>query len=271
MGEQQQAENKKQFLRNDSLLVCSMLAVYGVCILGLIGATLWGLDCRSRRISADATSTARAVATQNANATATMVARPTEQAEYGFVDLFDDNSGDWFEESVNDEFMVGSIAIEDGLYAWNIREVKQTFVYWADFRGGKPVEDFDVYVDFKVDDASPDNVCGGFVFRMASAGWEQGAYIFSVCNNSYFSVNYYKQGKWTIISDWRYSNVIQSSDWNRIEISARGDHFTFIINNKVVSEMTDDRHLKGSLALLVEIDETKPATIWFDNFGFQTR
>jgi hypothetical protein len=35
--------------------------------------------------------------------------------------------------------------------------------------------------------------------------------------------------------------------------------------------MTDDRQLKGGLALFVDIKEEKPVSIWFDNFGLQPR
>jgi hypothetical protein len=273
MNQQPQTENKKHTLRNDSLLVCSMLAIYGVCILGFIGATLWGLDRRSTRISAHATSTAFAVATQNANATATMVARPTEQAKYAIVDPFNDNSEYWMTESSDDEFMVGAIAIQGGVYAWNMREVKQPFVYWANFRKNRPFEDFDVYVDSKIitSDGKPGDFCSGFVFRNVSYDLEEGTYTFSVCSDSYFKVEYYEKEKWNTISDWTYSRAIQRADWNRLEVSARGDHFSFIINNEVVFEMTDDRLSKGGIGLLVEVNEAEPVKIWFDNFGLQSR
>jgi len=259
-------EEKKSFLQNDHKLVCSMLVVYGLCIFGLVTATIWGLDRRNKKISADATSTANAIATQRANVTATVVAHSTEQAQYEFIDPFKDNSQFWFTDSVDDEYMKGSTAIQDGVYIWEVQKVKQTFVYWAHFRKGSQFKDFDVYVDSKI----VEDACSGFAFRAASREWDDGTYTFSVCNNSYFSVRYTRE-EWEDISGWLYSNAIQNNDWNRLEIRARGDHFTFIINNEVVFEMTDERLSKGGLALLVEVEEEKPVTIWFDNFGLQPR
>ena len=273
MGAQQQAENKKQFLRNDSLLVCSMLAIYGVCILGLIGATLWGLDRRSRQIAREATSTAFAFATEKANATATVVARTTEQAQYDFIDPFIDNVGFWSPGTIDDEYMVGTKAIQGGIYRWDIKEVKQPFVHRDNFRKGYWFEDFDIYIDsqVKVADGTSSAICSGFVFRTNSFYWDAEAYIFSVCNNSYFDIYYYKQGEREDISGQKYSSAIQNYDWNRLEVSARGDHFSFIINNEIVFEVTDDRLSRGGIALLIEVNEAEPVTIWFDNFGLQSR
>jgi len=264
-------EEKKSFLHNDRLLVCSMLGFYAFCILGLAGAAIWGLDRRNRQISANATSTAFAVATRQAQSTATAVARMTEQTQYKYIDPFNDNSQNWATELVDDEYMKGSLAINGGIYVWDVQEIKQTFVYWSHFHRGSKFANFDVYVDSRVASGEPGNVCNGFVFRTASFDWEQGAYVFSVCNDSYFYVNYYKQEKWETIADWQYSSAFRPDDWNRLEINARGDHFTFIINGEVVNEVTDDRLSTGGLALLVEVREENPVTIWFDNFGLQPR
>lgn len=271
MEQQVSAQDKKGFLQNDRLLVCSMLAFYGICILGLISVAFWGLDRRSKAISTNATSTAFAVATEQANATATIVARSTEQAQYEFIEPFNNNREYWLKELADDEYMSGRITINGGVYQWNIREVKQPFVYWSEFHRGNWVRDFDVYVDSKVAHGQLGDACSGFVFRTASVDWEKGAYTFSVCNNSYFEVYYYEQGEWQPILERTHSDAIENTDWNRLGISARGDHFTFMINNEVVFEMTDDRQKIGGLGLLVEVNETNPVDIWFDNFGYQRR
>lgn len=258
-------EGKNSFLRNDRKLVCSMFAVYGLCILGLVTATVLGLDRRNKAIAAHATSTAFA-------ATATTIAHITEQAQYAFVDRFDNNRQEWETDSINDEYMSGSVSIRDGTYVWEIQKVKQTFIRWEDFPAARWVGDFDVYVDSRTQasDGTGSSACSGFVFRESPSNWEGGAYVFSVCN-SYFYVDYYKQGKWGNISGSLRSSAIHDADWNRLEISARGSHFTFVINHEVVYEMTDDRLPRGGLALFADITEKKPVTIWFDNFGYQSR
>ncbi len=258
-------QDKKSFLRNDRKLVCSMFVVYGLCILSLVAATVWGLDSRSKQIAANATATAFA-------ATATTIARITEQAQYNFVDPFDNNREQWETDSINDEYMSGSVSIRDGVYIWEVQKVKQPFIRWEDFPAARWVGDFDVYVDSRVKtaDGTASRACSGFVFRESPSDWETGVYVFSVCNFNFY-VDYYGQGKWETISGSTRSHAIRNSDWNRLEISARGSQFTFIINHEVVYEMTDDRLPRGGLALFADINEEKPVTIWFDNFGFQPR
>ena len=188
------------------------------------------------------------------------------------VDDFSDNDEHWPIETVEDEYMDGSLAVKDGLYVWDIQKVKQPFVYWANFRSGYGVaEEFDLYVDSKIASVGSGEVCSGFVFRTASLDWEEGGYTFAVCNNSYFDINYYEKGEWTAISDFTSSTSIRSDDWNRLGIRARGNHYTFFINNEKVYEMTDNRLVRGGLALLVDVGETDSVSIWFDNFGFQSR
>jgi hypothetical protein len=271
MTQQPTTENQKGFLQDDRKLVCSMLVVYSLCIFGCIAAVFWSLNSRRLTLSNNATSTAVAIATQQANVTATLSARMTEQAQYKVVDDFSDNEMDWLTETVRDEFMDGSLGIYNGSYVWNIEKLKQPFIYWANLRGVYGAEDFDVYVDSKITPAASGEVCSGFVFRTASSDWEEGGYTFSVCNNSYFDVSYYEKGEWTAISDLIYSTSSLREDWNRLEIIARGNHFTFFVNNEEVYEMTDDRLQRGGLALLIEVSDVDSATIRFDNFGFQSR
>ncbi len=271
MDEVKTVEDKKSFLQNDRKLVCSMLIIYGLCILGLVAATVWGLDRRSKAISANATSTAFAQATQQAKTTATAVAHATEQTQYEFIDRFNNNAEEWLIVSSDDEFMSGSVSITRGVYLWNIQEVKKTFVWWSDFREGDEFKDFDIYVDTKIVDKEPGDACSGFIFRADSGDREKGSYVFAVCSGSNFYVSYYKGDEWKPILRGTYSRAIRNSDWNRLEIKARGNDFNFTINNDAVFEMTDDRQPKGGLALYVEVNEKRPVSISFDNFGFQSR
>ncbi len=246
----QQAENKPGFLQNDRKLVFSMLIVYGLCILVLIAATSWWLGRENNRVAA----------------------RLTEQAQYAFVDTFDNNKGQWETASIDDQYMNGSLSIKEGAYVWEIQKVKQTFTRWEDFPAASWVGDFDVYVDTRVKttDEIIGGACSGIVFRELPSDQEAGEYAFVVCN-FYFYVDYYGQGKWQGISGIIRTRAIHNSDWNRLEISARGNQFTFLINHEVVYRMTDDRLPKGGLALFVDVIEKRPVTIWFDNFGVQLR
>jgi hypothetical protein len=258
-------EDKKSFFKHDTKLIFGLLIFYGFCILALSGTVFWGWGQINKNISLNATSTAVVVSTQHAISTATAIVHATEQAQYKYIDKFD-QPGIWTVETVDDEYMTGSLAINAGIYSWNIREVKQPFYYWADSHKGTTIKDFDVYVDSKVIEG---DACTGFLFRKSPGNWEDGAYTYSVCNNSYFEVNYYKQGKWGTLQKPKYSGAIRDDGWNRLEINARKNHFIFRINNVIVFEMTDDRLPSGAIALLVDVDTTNPIILWFDNFGLQ--
>lgn len=236
-------------------------------------------------MTANATSTGFAFATQQAKATAagvtqramktaTASARTTEQAQYQLVDRFDNNKEDWWVKIVNDENMQGSVKIIAGVLRWDIQKVEQPFVDSISFHYMDNMErfdDFDVYVDTQIIDKRSGDGCSGFVFRKDTIDWEQGAYIFSVCSDSTFNVYYYKKGEWESIVRHESRSAIQDTGWNRLEINARGNDFTFLVNHEVIYEMTDDREPRGGLSLYVEVNEERPLTISFDNFGLQPR
>ncbi len=270
MDQEIPVEEKNSFFRNDRKLVCSMFVIYGLCILGLITATVWGLDRRSRQIAANATAIAGTVATQQAKITATAVARLAEQDQYEYIERFDKVSGYWFVGSYEKRYSDAKISIKDGVYIWDIADSKHSALS-TDFYKKDGIKDFDVYMDTKfVKNSETGAVCGGFYFRRQPT-WEEGTYAFTICNDSHFEVQYYDETKWHPINFSDYVSVIQSYDWNRMEISARGDHFIFTVNNTKVFEMTDDRLQGGELGIFIDIDEDNSAVIWFDNFGFQSR
>src|SRR6266516_7436954 len=124
--EQPTTENKQSFFRNDRRLVCSMLVVYGLCILGAIVATFWGLDQHNKKLLADATSTAFAIATERAKVTATAAARLAEQDQYEYVERFDTPSGYWYVGMYDENKKFGDtqLSIKDGVYIWAVADTK---------------------------------------------------------------------------------------------------------------------------------------------------
>src|SRR6185295_5174330 len=97
---------KKGFLQNDRLLVCSLLAFYGLCLIGIIAVTFRWLNDRNQILSA--------------NATATAVARTTELAQYEFIDTFASNINRWRTGPEENDYWNGSIQVESGFYIWDI-------------------------------------------------------------------------------------------------------------------------------------------------------
>ena len=127
-------------------------------------------------------------------------------------------------------------------------------------------------MDIKFTESSKDGTtCSGFYFRQPSKSVNEGSYSFTICDDAHYEIYYYGNENWEVITRAKPENTIHISDWNRIEIYARGDEFTFIINNSQVYTMTDDRLEKGELGIYIEVYEATITEIWFDNFGYQSR
>lgn len=265
----QPMEQKKSFLQNDNLLVCSMLVIYGVCILGLVGAAFFGLNQISHKKSASETATAAVISTEQAHATSTAIALATEQAQYEFIDRFDKDTQRWTTGNENNDYFIGALTIVGGVYSWDIQKVKQPFMYESDYARGSRVRNADIYIDTKITESTKSYTCSGMIVRESTEGIDGGAYIFKICNNSEYSIWFHKDN-WINICKDTYAAVIRRTDWNRLAISLREDRFTFQINGQTVYTFTDDRQPTGNVAIYMET-EGAPASIWFDNFGFQSR
>jgi len=128
-----------------------------------------------------------------------------------------------------------------------------------------------VYVDVKfaeLPETGP--ICGGFFFRKPSYDWSYGAYVFDICENGRYKILYYNEDGWQSIAEPKSVSEFFLPEWNRIEIRARRDRFTFFINNIEIHSLRDNRLRRGSLGIFVEIEAQRSASIWFDNFGYQS-
>jgi len=267
-------EQKKGFLQNDRLVVCSMLTIYGLCILGAIAAVFWGLNRRNQTISTSTTATAVAISTQEAQAFATAVVDLTQQAQYELIDRFDSNENQWNIGQWSGLEWEGSQEITSGILLWDIDHVYQYYDFATVAMEIVPVNDFvknyDTYVDTKVSIVPSGTVCSGLMFRKSPLGWETGGYSFMLCNAGNLSIHYHnvKDG-WQEINS-QYHPAVRPGDWNRLEIRVRDSHFVFLINNQTVYEMDDDRQPVGGVELMAIVEENG-AQILFDNFGYQSR
>lgn len=221
--------------------------------------------------AAQVQATAAAQAALDANTTATVIAHQTERANYPFIETFDNNKKAWATGKSDSELYAGTKSVENGAYIWDITGVKETFITWENYKSQKALGDFDVSVDGMLKAGDPANYCYGFMFREAPEGFEHGAYVFDVCESGSFETSYYnKADGWQQISGWQTSDAIKAGDWNRIEISARGSHFVFTVNDVQIFAMDDSRQATGYLSVMLDVLDKSPGTVWFDNFGLQT-
>lgn len=280
MDQQTTAPAKQKVLKGDFLFACSMLILCCIFITGLVVAPFWEFDRYQQMTSANATSTAfvvatqraKAAATQQAKAAATAAPRSTEQTQYEYVIHFNQSFiRNWYVGQYNNEDGNVRVSIQNGVYRWKINDAKDHIQGTDIHPSNRVIEDFDAYIDSKfVDSPALGAVCSGLTFRQSALGWDDGVYVFFICNDSRYEVYYFQSDMWENLT-MDYYEGIQRTDWNRIGIGARGDHFTFTINNLVVFEMTDDRRKTGGMGIFIELRDNNSAEIWFDNFGFQSR
>lgn len=224
-----------------------------------------------------ATATGQAVATHaeatsQVLATATGIRHSTQIASYEIYDEFDANWRNWETGVQNNEYWDGRIRIKDGLYIWDIREIKDPGCYsWRGFNQ-EITQDFDLSVDAKVATGSQDLLCYGVAFRASPIDFNHGSYMFSVCESGVFEVQYQNKvdGSETLIP-WTRSPAIRSDGGNTISVSADGDRVELFINHAVVSEFTDQHLKKGYVYLFVRMFDDQPGAVHFDNFGFEPR
>lgn len=271
MDEQLNNANELPVHNNNFLLVCGMLSLYAVCILVSFGAIIGVLQYEKQAYTVNVTSTAFTAATQNADAEATAIARSTEHSQYEFIERFEEVSARWYVGPSAKQYGDMQYSIEDGIYIWDVREAKDSS-FSVDFYKRNLPSNFDVYLDARfMESESLGSVCTGLAFRKERDDWGKGAFAFYLCNDAHFEVHFYDRNGWSPVTHVNISDVFQPEDWNRIEIQARGDHFSFVINHVEFFEMTDDRLTQGDLCIYLYVAPNESAEVWFDNFGYQSR
>lgn len=213
-----------------------------------------------------------AEATSQVLATATGIRHSTQIASYEIYDEFDANWRNWGTGVQNNEYWNGKIHIKDGLYIWDIREIKNVGCYsWRGFNQ-EITQDFDLSVDAKVATGSHELLCYGIAFRASPIDFNHGSYMFTVCESGVFEVQYQNRvdGPETPIP-WTRSQAIRSDGGNTISVSAEGESVKLLINHAVVGEFKDQYLKRGYVYLFVRMFDDQPGAVHFDNFGFEPR
>jgi hypothetical protein len=217
-----------------------------------------------------ATATAQALEIQT---TATAQAKLAELMGYRYFDDFNNNNNEWRSRDAEDnDFWAGTTLIQTGVYTWQVTEVKDTFVAWSDFDAAEPMQDFDVAVNARREKGQADEYCYGLLFRKSPDGFSEGSYVFTVCENGYFKINYYDgEVLWEDIQDWTETSALNPNDWNLLEVSARGSNFDLFINHQLVASFSDTRLSEGIVSIFIDVYEKETGQIDFDFFALQPR
>lgn len=220
---------------------------------------------------AQITQQAEATATARAQATA-VAARTTAIAQSDLFEPFNDNARGWRAGEEDSDFWQGNITIQDGVYRWSIVNTKQGFIAWGDPSDSPSARDFDLYVDARLVDGDPNQVCYGLVYFTTRETLDDGAMTFSVCDTQDFSIDYYSpETDWDTLQNWTSLTAIRPNDWNQLAVTRRGTEYSFYINDQLAATVTESRMGEGYFSMFVTIYDAYPGEIWFDNFALQKR
>jgi hypothetical protein len=249
-------------------MLLGILAVLCICALvftGVVGLYVWRAD-RTRSLAA----TAGAQTLQAGAAQAT--ASPASPA-YAFFDPFDDNLNSWGVGDIPGSYLTGQTRIENGVYVFTVEKTTLGAVDWSLRDHPADLADFDASVEAKRMYGSPSGVCDGLQFRAPNLRQLSGYYDFGVCDNGFFHVDYYdgEAESWTTLRGWTRSDAIRADEWNKLGVSARGDQFTFTINDQNVAQLNDAHLTSGDVRFYIDMQIGESGTVWFDNFSLLAR
>lgn len=179
-------------------------------------------------------------------------------------ETFDPPSLTWQTGSLNDEWFTGEAEIKDGSYVLDMREVYQNTV----FRHPPAVKVlsgvFQVSVNARRLDETPNEACYGLYFHYNYAGGE--FYQWTVCEDRHYAIEIYNDDAWDTLVPWTEEKAIIPGEENRLTARLEGSHMTFTINDKIVAGIEDERLYGGYTGILAQAAKGSSARFAFDDF-----
>lgn len=193
----------------------------------------------------------------------------TNEGNNSLVESFDNNSNGWLTGSD----MTGSKSIMNGNYVWDVH-LDSGSDAWQLLNEDLSLIDFQLKVDAKRINGSPDNLCYGIIFRAEKSGLtgivSEGSgkyYELEVCDDQYYLITYYDGSDWNYWQDWTESTAIHPNDWNTLEVKAAGNQFEYFVNDVKIAEFSDSTLAEGNVGLSVYSYDDAGGQIAFDNFS----
>ncbi len=168
------------------------------------------------------------------------------------TETFDDNLRSW------DEYLETGISadVTDGQLRLSAKEANASAYTLL------PVEfgDFDLTIAVRQEEGPRD----GFIsvlFRQSDAG----GYSFDIFPAGYFDVGVAASRKFSPLIDMQYTNSIKRNMINYLRVVARGDKFTFYINDTLVGTATDAQYARGEIGFAAGNFKQSGMIATFDN------
>ncbi len=151
------------------------------------------------------------------------------------------------------------VMVEDG--ALRISIVASNQLAWAS--AGKDLQDFRLTVEAS-QVAGPDDNEYGVLVRMQDP---RNFYAFSISGDGYFMVSRFVDGvRQPLGADWTPSDAIYPGiGTNVLEVVAQGNRLTFIVNDRQLAQVEDDRFSHGDIGLYAGSFYEGGVEVHFDN------
>ena len=123
--------------------------------------------------------------------------------------------------------------------------------------------DFVLDVDATQVDGPNDNSYG-VIFRYVD---DRNFYRFDISGDGYFAVFKYKDGKWTKVQDYTETAAVkQGAATNHLQVVAKGNQFTFNVNDQLVKTFSDGDFPNGNVGVTAgALFDNADVHIAFDN------
>ncbi|MCD6401798.1 MAG: hypothetical protein J7L73_07700 [Anaerolineales bacterium] len=252
-------EIKSATKKNLTWLYLLILVVVVMCLGGIaisLGYTVF--QRFNGQKNTEATQTAAVANTQAAQQAA--ILREAESWELVIDETFDENTLDWYEGDVDDEYVSMTLSIDNGNYLWD-GVAKQGFV-WRVWPESDDYTDFYLSVDAQNLGENSDAQVG-LIFSQT----EDQYYLFDARDDGSFEVYKSENGEWTDLISLTTSAAIRPDTANKLSVISQDGWFTFFINDQWVGEEINENPLGGQVGVAIGVsNEGETATIAFDNF-----
>jgi hypothetical protein len=173
-----------------------------------------------------------------------------------YADDFSNPNSGW--KTVNDPSV--KIAYQDGALHFNIPELDT--LAWS-VPKDKRFGDFVLDVDATQVDGPNDNSYG-VIFRYVD---DRNFYRLDISGDGYFAVFKYKDGKWTKLQDYTETAAVkQGAATNHLQVMAKGNQFTFNVNDQLVKTFSDGDFPNGNVGVTAgTLFDNPDVHIAFDN------
>jgi hypothetical protein len=173
-----------------------------------------------------------------------------------YADDFSNPASGW--KTVNDPAV--KINYQDGALHFNIPALDT--LAWS-VPKEKRFGDFVLDVD-ATQVAGPNDNSYGVIFRYVD---DRNFYRLDISGDGYFAVFKYKDGKWTKVQDYtETATVKQGAATNHLQVIAKGNQFTFNVNDQLVKTFSDSDFPNGNIGVTAgTLFDNADVHIAFDN------